>query len=196
MTETMENKQEVKAEPKLKTMDEVLVNRRIIRLDDTIDAKLASKICNQLIYLDSINRDPIHLVINSSGGSVTSGLAIIDTMSNIASKVLTHANGLVASMASVILTCGAVGGRTATENSFIMMHQPSGSISNRQMESDIVIYTQFLTTLKKRLAEIYVRNTKMSGKQVDAALDRDTWMTPDEALNLGHIDVVFRGERK
>lgn len=196
MTEIQKIKQEIKAEPKLKTLDEILVQRRIVRLDDNIDAKLASKICNQLIYLDTISRDPIHLVINSGGGSVTAGLAIIDTMHNIASKVFTHANGLAASMASVILTCGAVGGRTATENSFIMMHQPSGGISNRQMESDIVIYTQFLTTLKKRLAEIYVRNTNMSGKQVDAALDRDTWMTPDEALKLGHIDVVFRGDRK
>jgi ATP-dependent Clp protease protease subunit len=166
-----------------------LLKERIIFLVGPVNDAVSSLICAQLLFLESENpKKDISLYVNSPGGIVTSGLAIYDTMQYIRPDVATVCIGQAASMGSLLLCAGAKGKRFSLPNSRIMVHQPSGGAQGQA--TDIEIQAREILSLRKRLNEIYVRHT---GQQIDAietALERDKFMTPDEAKSFGLIDEV------
>jgi ATP-dependent Clp protease protease subunit len=166
-----------------------LLKERIIFLVGPVNDAVSSLICAQLLFLESENpKKDISLYVNSPGGIVTSGLAIYDTMQYIRPDVATVCIGQAASMGSLLLCAGAKGKRFSLPNSRIMVHQPSGGAQGQA--TDIEIQAREILSLRKRLNEIYVRHT---GQQIDAietALERDKFMTPDEAKAFGLIDEV------
>ena len=168
-----------------------LLKERIIFLTGPVDDTVSSLICAQLLYLESENPDKdISFYINSPGGVVSSGLAMYDTMKYIHCDIATLCIGQAASMGSLLLSGGTKGKRYALPNSRVMIHQPSGGF--RGQASDIEIHAREILDLKKRLNEIYVEHTGQSMKVIEKAMDRDNFMTPEEAKTLGLVDkVVF-----
>ena len=168
-----------------------LLKERIIFLTGPFEDGMASLICAQLLFLESENpKKEIAMYINSPGGHVHSGLAIYDTMQYIRSPVSTVCMGMAASMGSVILTAGAAGKRIALPNARIMVHQPSGGF--RGQASDIERHAEDIIKTKRRLNEIYVHHTGRTYDEVEAKLDRDTFMSAEEAKEWGLIDEVFQ----
>ncbi|HAQ34561.1 MAG: ATP-dependent Clp protease proteolytic subunit [Maricaulis sp.] len=168
-----------------------LLKERIIFLTGPFEDGMASLICAQLLFLESENpKKEIAMYINSPGGHVHSGLAIYDTMQYIRSPVSTVCMGMAASMGSVILTAGAAGKRIALPNARIMVHQPSGGF--RGQASDIERHAEDIIKTKRRLNEIYVHHTGRTYEEVEAKLDRDTFMSAEEAKEWGLIDEVFQ----
>jgi ATP-dependent Clp protease protease subunit len=167
-----------------------LLKERIIFLTGPFEDGMASLICAQLLFLESDNpKKEISMYINSPGGHVHSGLAIYDTMQYIRSPVSTVCMGMAASMGSVILTAGAAGRRIALPNARIMVHQPSGGF--RGQASDIERHAEDIIKTKRRLNEIYVHHTGQTYEEVERKLDRDTFMSAEEAKEWGLIDDVF-----
>jgi ATP-dependent Clp protease protease subunit len=167
-----------------------LLKERIIFLTGPIEDHLATLICAQLLYLEAENpAKEISLYINSPGGLVTSGLAIYDTMQFIRPEVATLCIGQAASMGSLLLAAGAKGSRFALPNARVMVHQPSGGF--RGQAADIMLHAQEILKLKKRLNEIYVHHTGQTLDQVEAALERDNFMTAERAKEFGLIDEVI-----
>ena len=167
-----------------------LLKERIIFLTGPFEDGMASLICAQLLFLESENpKKEISMYINSPGGHVHSGLAIYDTMQYIRSPVSTVCMGMAASMGSVILTAGAAGRRIALPNARIMVHQPSGGF--RGQASDIERHAEDIIKTKRRLNEIYVHHTGQTYEEVERKLDRDTFMSAEEAKEWGLIDDVF-----
>lgn len=167
-----------------------LLKERIIFLTGPFEDGMASLICAQLLFLESENpKKEIAMYINSPGGHVHSGLAIYDTMQYIRSPVSTVCMGMAASMGSVILTAGASGRRIALPNARIMVHQPSGGF--RGQASDIERHAEDIIKTKRRLNEIYVHHTGQTYEEVERKLDRDTFMSAEEAKEWGLIDDVF-----
>lgn len=167
-----------------------LLKERIIFLTGPIEDHLATLVCAQLLYLEAENPSKeISIYINSPGGLVTSGLAIYDTMQFIRPEVATLCIGQAASMGSLLLSAGAKGSRFALPNARVMVHQPSGGF--RGQAADIMLHAQEILKLKKRLNEIYVKHTGQSLDQVEAALERDNFMTADTAKEFGLIDEVI-----
>ncbi len=168
-----------------------LLKERIIFLTGPVDDTVSSLICAQLLYLESENPDKdISFYINSPGGVVSSGLAMYDTMKYIHCDIATLCIGQAASMGSLLLSGGTKGKRYALPNSRVMIHQPSGGF--RGQASDIEIHAREILDLKKRLNEIYVEHTGQSMKVIEKAMDRDNFMTPEEAKTFGLVDkVVF-----
>ena len=168
-----------------------LLKERIIFVTGPVEDDMATLICAQLLFLESENpKKEINLYINSPGGVVTSGMAIYDTMQFISPAVATLCIGQAASMGSLLLTAGETGMRFATPNARIMVHQPSGGFQGQA--SDIEIHAQDIIKLKRRLNEIYVKHTGQSYEEIENTLDRDHFMTSDEARDFGLIDKVFR----
>lgn len=165
-----------------------LLKDRIILLNGEIDDNLSSSIVAQLLYLDSINNDEISLYINSPGGSITSGMAIYDTINYIKSDVSTICIGMAASMAAFLLSSGKKGKRYALENAEIMIHQPLGGAQGQATE--IKIATERILKLKKKLNIILSKNTKKQLKQIEKDTERDYFMDSTEALNYGIIDKI------
>lgn len=166
-----------------------LLKERIIFVTGQVEDHMASLICAQLLYLESENPDKdIAMYINSPGGVVTSGLSIYDTMQYIRPDVSTVCLGQACSMGSLLLTAGAAGKRFALPNSRIMVHQPSGGAQGQA--TDIEIQAREILTLKRRLNEIYVSHTGKSYEEIETALERDRFMTPQEAQEFGLIDEV------
>lgn len=166
-----------------------LLKERIIFITGQVEDHMASLICAQLLYLESENPDKdIAMYINSPGGVVTSGLSIYDTMQYIRPDVSTVCLGQACSMGSLLLTAGAAGKRFALPNSRIMVHQPSGGAQGQA--TDIEIQAREILTLKRRLNEIYVSHTGKSYEEIETALERDRFMTPQEAQEFGLIDEV------
>ncbi|MBI2584817.1 MAG: ATP-dependent Clp endopeptidase proteolytic subunit ClpP [Rhodospirillales bacterium] len=166
-----------------------LLKERIIFLTGTVDDHVASLVCAQLLFLESENpKKDIAFYINSPGGVVTAGLAIYDTMRYIRPDVSTVCIGQAASMGSLLLCCGAKGKRYALPNSRIMMHQPSGGAQGQA--TDIEIQAREILKLRERLNHIYVEHTGQPIKVIEEAVERDRFMSPDEALNFGLIDEV------
>ncbi len=150
---------------------------------------MSALICAQLLYLEAENpKKEIQMYINSPGGVVTSGLAIYDTMQYIKSPVVTLCMGMAASMGSFLLMAGAPGQRISLPNARIMVHQPSGGYSGKA--SDIERHAEDIIKTKRRLNEIYAKHTGRSYEEVEEKLDRDTFMTADEAKEWGLIDLV------
>ena len=167
-----------------------LLKERIVFIGTAIDDGLASLVIAQLLFLES--EDPekdIHLYINSPGGSVSSGLAIYDTMQYIRPDVATICIGLAASMGAVLLTGGAKGKRSALPNSRIMIHQPWGGTQGTA--SDISIQAEEILRTKKRLNEILASHTGQTIEAIERDTDRDRYMSSEDAKAYGLIDTVF-----
>jgi ATP-dependent Clp protease, protease subunit len=167
-----------------------LLKERIIFLVGPVNDGVASLICAQLLFLESENpTKDIAFYINSPGGVVTSGLAIYDTMQYIRPDVATVCVGQAASMGSLLLTAGAKGKRVSLPNSRIMIHQPSGGAQGQA--TDIEIQAREILQLRQRLNEIYVKHTGQPFDTITAAVERDKFMSPDEAKTFGLIDDVM-----
>ena len=167
-----------------------LLKDRIVLLGSEVNDTVASLICAQLLFLES--QDPekeIYLYINSPGGSVTAGLAIYDTMRFITSPVATVCMGRAASMGAFLLAAGKPGMRFALPNSQIMIHQPSGGFQGQA--TDIEIHAREVLRLKERLNRMLADNTGRPYKDIVKATERDNFLTPEEAKELGIIDRVL-----
>ena len=167
-----------------------LLKERIIFLNGPIDDGVSALVCAQLLFLESENpKKDIHMYINSPGGIVTSGLAIYDTMQYIKSPVSTVCMGMAASMGSFLLAAGQKDQRVALPNARIMVHQPSGGFSGQA--SDIERHAEDIIKTKRRLNEIYVKHTGQAYEMIEKTLDRDCFMTADEAKAFGLVDHVY-----
>ncbi len=166
-----------------------LLKERIIFLNGPVEDHMAAVICAQLLFLESENpKEDIFMYINSPGGIVTSGLAIYDTMEYIRPDVATVCMGQAASMGSLLLTAGAAGKRYALPNARIMTHQPSGGFQGQA--TDIEIHAKEIINLRGRLNGIYEKHSGKTLKQIEKIMERDTFMSPQEALDMGLIDEV------
>jgi len=167
-----------------------LLKERIIFLNGPVEDGMSALICAQLLFLESENpKKEIAMYINSPGGVVTSGMAIYDTMQYIRSPVTTVCMGMAASMGSFLLMAGEKGSRVALPNARIMVHQPSGGFSGQA--SDIERHAQDIIKTKRKLNEIYAKHTGQPVEEVERVLDRDHFMTADEAKAWGLIDHVY-----
>src|SRR5689334_6416918 len=167
-----------------------LLKERIIFLNGPIDDGVSALVCAQLLFLESENpKKDIHMYINSPGGIVTSGFAIYDTMQYIKSPVSTVCMGMAASMGSFLLAAGEKGNRIALPNARIMVHQPSGGFSGQA--SDIERHAEDIIKTKRRLNEIYSKHTGQPVEVIEKTLDRDYFMTADEAKAFGIVDHVY-----
>lgn len=166
-----------------------LLKERIIFVTGPIEDNMASVVVAQLLFLESENpKKEIALYINSPGGVVTSGLAMYDTMQFIRPAVATLCIGQASSAGSLLLAAGEKGMRGALPNSSIMVHQPSGGYQGQA--TDILIHARHTENLKRRLNEIYVKHTGQKYDKIEAALERDNFMTADEAKDFGLIDTI------
>jgi ATP-dependent Clp protease protease subunit len=167
-----------------------LLKERIIFLNGPVEDGMSALICAQLLFLESENpKKEIAMYINSPGGVVTSGMAIYDTIQYIRSPVSTVCMGMAASMGSFLLMAGEPGARIALPNARIMVHQPSGGFSGQA--SDIERHAQDIIKTKRKLNEIYAKHTGKPVEEVERVLDRDHFMTADEAKDWGLIDHVY-----
>ena len=167
-----------------------LLNDRIIFLSDEVNDATASLVIAQLLYLESQNPDEdVSFYINSPGGSVTSGMAIYDTMKFIRCDVQTICVGLAASMGAFLLSAGTKGKRIALPHSEIMIHQPLGAAEGQC--SDVLIRAELLKNTKKMLNTILAENTGKSYDEIERDTDRDNFMTAKEALEYGIIDKII-----
>jgi len=169
-----------------------LLRDRVILLEGEVHDQMANLIVAQLLFLESENPDQdIYMYINSPGGSVTAGMAIYDTMQFIRPSVQTIVMGQACSMGSLLAQAGAPGKRKMLPNARHMIHQPSGGA--RGMQSDIEISYKEITYLKRRLTEIYVQHNSAgkSYEDLERDMDRDKYMSADEALNYGLVDQII-----
>ncbi|WP_080797083.1 ATP-dependent Clp protease proteolytic subunit [Arabiibacter massiliensis] len=166
-----------------------LLNERIIFLGEQIDDQVANSVVAQLLHLESADPDKdISLYINSPGGSVTAGMAILDTMDFIKCDVSTICLGECASMAAVLLSHGAKGKRLCLPNSLVLIHQPSGGAQGQQTE--IAIVADYMLKTRKRLNEILANNTGQTLETIQADTERDNYMTAEEAVAYGLVDRI------
>ena len=166
-----------------------LLKERIIFLVGPINDNVASLVTAQMLFLESENpKKEIYLYINSPGGLVTAGLGIYDTMQYVKPDISTLCIGQAASMGSFLLAAGSKGKRFSLPNSRIMVHQPSAGFQGQA--TDIEIHANEVLSLKKRLNEIYSKHTNKSVEDIKKALERDNFMTPDNAKEFGLIDQV------
>jgi len=171
-----------------------LLKERIIFINGMVEDNMAMLVCAQLLFLEAENpKKEIFLYINSPGGYVTAGMAIYDTMRFIRPDVATLCMGQAASMGSLLLAAGAKGHRFALPNARIMVHQPSGGFQGAA--SDIQRHAQDIIKLKRRLNEIYVELTGQSYETIETTLDRDHFMSAEEARSFGLIDKVYDKKR-
>ncbi len=167
-----------------------LLKERIVFLNGEVNDVSANLVCAQFLFLEA--EDPkkdIFFYINSPGGIVTSGLSIYDTMQYVGPDVVTICMGQAASMGSLLLTAGAAGKRYSLPNSRIMIHQPSGGC--RGQATDIEIHAREILDLRKRLNNIYVKHTGKELSKVEKAMERDNFMSPEEAKDFGLIDKII-----
>mgnify|MGYP001613161092 FL=1 len=170
-----------------------LLRERVIFLGGMIDDHTANIVIAQLLFLES--EDPkkdINLYVNSPGGSVTATLAIIDTMNHVKPDVRTTCVGIAASGAALILSSGASGKRFALPNSEVMIHQPLGGVEGQA--TDIAITAEHILKTKERLNKMLAKNTGQPLEKIQKDVDRDFYMTPEEAKKYGIIDEIMRGK--
>lgn len=166
-----------------------LLEDRIILLTGEINDYTSNIIIGELLYLDSINHDDISIYINSPGGSITSGMAIYDTMNYIKSDVSTICIGMAASMGAFLLSSGTKGKRYSLPNSEIMIHQPLGGASGQATE--IKIAATRILKLKEKLNKILSNNTNQDINKIEQDTERDYFMNSEEALNYGIVDKII-----
>ncbi len=195
------DEEEGKENKKLKLIDdkidEVLLKSRRVFLSDPVDGESAKDIIRKLWYLELIDPGkPILFVINSPGGSVDSGLAIWDQVKMITSPVTTLVTGLAASMGSILSLCAEKGRRFATPHARIMIHQPSIHGLIRGQATDLDIQAKEMLKTRKAIIQFYVKATGKEASVIDKAIDRDTWMSAQEALEFGLLDKVVTSYRE
>jgi len=167
-----------------------LLRERIIFVNGPIDDNVSALVCAQLLSLESDNpKKEISLYINSPGGVVSSGLAIYDTMQYVTCPVSTVCMGTAGSMGSFLLMAGTAGRRIALPNASIVLHQPSGGYQGQA--SDIQRHAEDIVRLKKRLNALYARHCGRTLEEVERTLDRDYFMTAEEALDWGIVDHIY-----
>jgi ATP-dependent Clp protease, protease subunit len=167
-----------------------LLKERIIFLTGPFEDQMATLVVAQLLFLEADNpKKEINLYINSPGGVVTSALAIYDTMQFIRCPVVTLCTGQAASAGSLILTAGEKDMRFALPNARIMVHQPSGGFQGQA--TDILIHAEEIKGIKRRLNQIYVKHTGRTLEEVEAALERDNFMSAEAAMEFGLVDKVY-----
>ncbi|XP_039969837.1 ATP-dependent Clp protease proteolytic subunit isoform X1 [Bactrocera tryoni] len=167
-----------------------LLKERIVCVMGPIHDDLSSLVVAQLLFLQSENfNKPIHMYINSPGGVVTAGLAIYDTMQYVKPPISTWCVGQACSMGSLLLTAGTTGMRYSLPNARIMIHQPSGGVQGQA--TDIQIQAEEIIKLKKQLINIYVKHTKQCYDKLQQDMERDNFMSPEEAKRMGLIDHVL-----
>lgn len=171
-----------------------LLKDRIILLSGEIDDECANSVIAQLLYLDSLNNEEISLYINSPGGSVTSGMAIYDTMNFVKSDVSTICLGMAASMGAFLLSSGKKGKRYALPNSEIMIHQPLGGAKGQATE--IKIAAEQILKTKGKLNKILSENTGQDLKKVEQDTERDHFLDANEALDYGLIDKIITQKKE
>ena len=166
-----------------------LLKERIIFLSGQVDDSVSTLVCAQLLFLESENpKRDIYLYINSPGGVVTSGLAMYDTMQYIKPDVATVCIGQACSMGSLLLAAGAAGKRYSLPNARIMVHQPSGGAQGQA--TDIEIQAKEILSLRQRLNGIYVKHTGQKLKAIEEALERDNFMSAEDAKTFGIVDQI------
>ena len=170
-----------------------LLKDRIIMLSGEINDNLSNIIVGELLYLDSLNHNPINIYINSPGGSITSGMAIYDTMNFIESKVSTVCVGIAASMAAFLLASGEDGMRYCLPNSEVMIHQPLGGAQGQATE--IKIAAERILKLKGKLNKILSEKTNQDIKKIEKDTERDYFLSAEEALDYGLIDKILTNEK-
>ena len=169
-----------------------LLRERIVFLNGQVEDGMAALICAQLLFLESENpKKPISMYINSPGGVVTSGMAIYDTMQFIKSPVVTLCMGTARSMGSFLLMAGEPGQRIALPNASIHVHQPLGGFQGQA--SDVLIQAEEMRKTKHRLTELYAQHCGRTYEEVEKTLDRDRFMTAEEARDWGLVDKVIAG---
>jgi len=166
-----------------------LLKDRIIILSGEIDDNLANIIVSELLYLDSINNNDISLYINSPGGSITAGMAIMDTMNYIKSNVSTICIGMAASMAAFLLSCGEKGKRYILPNAEVMIHQPLGGVNGQATEIKIV--AERILSIKDKLNKMLSQNTGQDLKRIEQDTERDHFLTAKETLDYGIVDKII-----
>ena len=172
-----------------------LLKERIVFLTGPVDDHVASLITAQFLFLEAENpTKDISFYINSPGGIISSGLAVYDTIQYISPSVSTLCIGQAASMGSLLLAAGAEGQRFSVPNARIMIHQPSGGFSGQA--ADVEIHAREILLLRSRLNDIYVRHTKQALSKIEDAMDRDKFLTPEEAKAFGLIDEVVTSRPK
>lgn len=167
-----------------------LLKERIVFISGEINDSLANSIIAELLYLDSVSHDDISIYINSPGGSVTSGMAIYDTMNFIQSDVSTICCGIAASMAAFLLSSGTVGKRYVLPNADVMIHQPLGGAEGQA--TDIKIASDRIVDIRHRLNKILAKNTGKALKKIEKDTERDNYMNADEAVSYGLVDSVIK----
>lgn len=173
-------------------IDLALLEKRRIFLSDAVDSDSAKDIIRKLWYLDTIAPGkPILFVINSPGGSVDSGFAIWDQVKLLSSPVVTLVTGLAASMGSVLSLVAGKGKRLATENARIMLHQPLIGGVIRGQATDLEIQAKEMLKTRAMLVDLYAEATGKDKKAIEKAIDRDNWMTPEEAKEFGLLDKII-----
>lgn len=166
-----------------------LLKERIILLSDEINDAIAQLIVGQLLYLEAEDPDKdIYLYINSPGGSVTAGMAIYDTMNFVKCDVSTICMGMAASMGAFLLSSGAKGKRICLPNAEVMIHQPLGGAKGQA--SDIAIEAEHILRMKTNLNKILADNTGRPVSEIETATDRNNWMTAQEAVDFGLVDLI------
>ncbi|WP_299690670.1 ATP-dependent Clp protease proteolytic subunit [uncultured Tateyamaria sp.] len=172
-----------------------LLKERIVFINGPIHSGMSHLVVAQLLHLEAENPSKeISMYINSPGGEVTAGFSIYDTMQYIKPKVSTLICGMAASMGSVIAIGGEPGMRFALPNSEVMVHQPSGGAQG--MAADMLISARHIERTRERIYQLYVKHAGQDYETVQQALDRDTWMTPEEAKDWGHLDEIVENRAK
>ncbi|MCK9169361.1 MAG: ATP-dependent Clp endopeptidase proteolytic subunit ClpP [Treponema sp.] len=172
-----------------------LLKDRIVFVDGEINDTTADLIVAQILYLESENPEKdISMYINSPGGSVTAGLAIYDTMQYVKCQIQTICMGQAASMGAILLAGGTRGKRCALPSSRVMIHQPWGGVEGQ--ESDISIQAKEIVRLKKLTIDYFANNTKKDREKVAADMERDFYMSAEDALNYGIVDHIMPGRKK
>lgn len=167
-----------------------LLKDRIILLTEEVNIVSATSIVSQLLFLESEDPDaPITIYINSPGGSISDGLAIYDVMNKVKCPIITICLGIAASMGAFLLSCGSRGHRYAMPNSTIMIHQPLGGVQGQATEIEIV--AKRILTLRKKMYSIMSKNSNVDEETMAKACERDNYLTPKEALDMGLIDKII-----
>lgn len=167
-----------------------LLKERIVFISGEINDSLANSVIAELLYLDSVNHDDISIYINSPGGSVTSGMAIYDTMNFIQSDVSTICCGIAASMAAFLLSSGTIGKRYVLPNADVMIHQPLGGAEGQA--TDIKIASDRIVDIRHRINKILSKNTGKNLKKIEKDTERDNYMSAEEAVEYGLVDSIIK----
>ena len=168
-----------------------LLKDRIIMVQGPVEDGMANAIVAQLLFLDAQSHDDIYMYINTPGGSVSAGLAIVDTMNFIKSDVQTIVMGVAASMGTIIASSGAKGKRSMLPNAEYMIHQPMGGTSGGTQQTDMAIAAEHLLKTRHNLERILADNSGQPLDKVHADAERDNWMSAQETLDYGFIDTIM-----